>query len=135
MEDAREDISQGPEEPDRSPPSVEGDGPQVHTADDEGHPAGDGERTDREIGGPTAPDDPPEEDATGGAPAHRPAAPSSPTATSRGEAMNTEHNPGEQEFGEHADEAEHNPGEREFGDEHDEALEGDRPEADEDAGA
>jgi hypothetical protein len=27
------------------------------------------------------------------------------------------HNPGEPEFGEHADEADHNPGEPEFGDE------------------
>ncbi len=72
MEDAREDISQGPGEPDRSPASVEGDGPQVHTAGDEGHPAGDGERSDRDIGGPTDPDDPPEEDATDGAPGSSP---------------------------------------------------------------
>jgi hypothetical protein len=59
--------------------------------------------------------------------------------------MNTEHNPGEPEFGEHADEAEHNPGEPEFGDEEDDALDGeeaageeaagDGPEAGEDAGA
>ncbi len=54
--------------------------------------------------------------------------------------MNTEHNPGEPEFGEHADEAEHNPGEPEFGDEAGGALDeeeaaGDGPEADEDAGA
>ena len=30
--------------------------------------------------------------------------------------MTTEHNPGEPEFGEHADEAPHNPGEPEFED-------------------
>ncbi len=72
MEDARENISKGPGEPDRNPPPVEDDGPQVHTADDEGHPAGDGERTDREIGGPTAAENPPDEDATGGAPGRSP---------------------------------------------------------------
>ncbi len=67
MDDAQ-DISKGPGEPARNPPSVEGDGPKVHTAEAEGHPAGDGERTDRELGGPTAPESPPDEDATGGAP-------------------------------------------------------------------
>lgn len=72
MDDERNDISQGPGEPDRTPPSVEGDGPKVHTADDEGHPAGNGERTDREIGGPTAAENPPDEDATGGAPGRSP---------------------------------------------------------------
>lgn len=39
----------------------------VHTTPEEGHPAGDGERTDREIGGPTSPEDAPEEDVEGGA--------------------------------------------------------------------
>ena len=63
MEDAREDIAKGPGEPDRNPPSVEEDGPKVHTGEDEGHPAGEGERSDREIGGPTDPDDPPDENA------------------------------------------------------------------------
>ncbi len=72
MDDERNDISQGPGDPDRTTPSVEGDGPMVHTADDEGHPAGNGERTDREIGGPTAAENPPDEDATGGAPGRSP---------------------------------------------------------------
>jgi len=40
---------------------------QVHTTPEEGHPAGDSERTDRDIGGPTAPDEQSEETATGGA--------------------------------------------------------------------
>ena len=31
--------------------------PQVHTTPEEGHPAGDGERSDRDIGGPTAAED------------------------------------------------------------------------------
>ena len=34
----------------------QGDGPKVHTSPEEGHPAGDGERSDRDIGGPTSPD-------------------------------------------------------------------------------
>ena len=34
--------------------------PQVHTTPEEGHPAGTGERTDRDIGGPTAAEDAPE---------------------------------------------------------------------------
>ena len=38
-----------------------------HTSPEEGHPAGEGERSDREVGGPTSPDREPEEDATGGA--------------------------------------------------------------------
>jgi len=48
-----------------------------------------------------------------------------------------EHNPGEPQFGEHADEAEHNPGEQEFGEEEtsvqeDEELEeGEEPTIDE----
>ncbi len=29
---------------------------QVHTTPEEGHPAGDGERTDREVGGPASGD-------------------------------------------------------------------------------
>ena len=31
-------------------------GGRAHTSLDEGHPAGDGERTDREVGGPVSPD-------------------------------------------------------------------------------
>ena len=37
-----------------------------HTSTREGHPAGEGERGDRDVGGPTSPDDPPSEDFTGG---------------------------------------------------------------------
>ena len=48
------------------------DGPQVHTSADEGHPAGEGERSDRDVGGPTSPDDPPDEDVTGGGPSPKP---------------------------------------------------------------
>jgi hypothetical protein len=32
-------------------------GGKPHTTPEEGHPAGDGERTERDVGGPTAPDD------------------------------------------------------------------------------
>jgi hypothetical protein len=39
---------------------------QVHTTPEEGHPAGDGERSERDIGGPTAPEGS-DEEATGGA--------------------------------------------------------------------
>jgi hypothetical protein len=39
----------------------------VHTTPEEGHPAGDGERSDRDIGGPTTPDTESDGDATGGA--------------------------------------------------------------------
>ena len=39
----------------------------VHTTPEEGHPAGDGERSDREVGGPTPADDDQSGDATGGA--------------------------------------------------------------------
>ena len=43
-----------------------------HTTPEEGHPAGEGPRSDRDIGGPTSPE---EEDgeAAGGAPGTRPA--------------------------------------------------------------
>jgi len=39
----------------------------VHTTPEEGHPAGDGERSDRDIGGPRTADEQSGEDATGGA--------------------------------------------------------------------
>ncbi|HEX8123362.1 MAG TPA: hypothetical protein VF549_19065 [Solirubrobacteraceae bacterium] len=39
-------------------------GGRAHTSSDEGHPAGDGARTDRDVGGPVAEDD--AEEATGG---------------------------------------------------------------------
>ena len=39
-----------------------------HTTPDEGHPAGDGERSDRDVGGPTAPEEGGNGDETGGAP-------------------------------------------------------------------
>ena len=43
-----------------------------HTSAEEGHPAGEGERSDREVGGPTSPDEEPDEDVTGGAPGKSP---------------------------------------------------------------
>jgi hypothetical protein len=49
------------------------EGGSPHTSAEEGHPAGDGERTDRDIGGPTSPDDPPEGDVEGGGPGTKPA--------------------------------------------------------------
>ena len=46
-----------------------GQGPKVHTTPEEGHPAGTGERSDRDIGGPTSREGAVEEsDVTGGAP-------------------------------------------------------------------
>ena len=39
--------------------------PKVHTTPEEGHPAGDGPRSDRDIGGPTAAEDAPEGQAEG----------------------------------------------------------------------
>ncbi len=50
----------------------ENDESQVHTSAEEGHPAGEGERSDRDIGGPTSPEDPPEEDVEGGGPSKTP---------------------------------------------------------------
>ena len=49
-----------------------GDGPRVHTSPDEGHPAGRGERAERDIGGPTDPEHAPDEDVTGGGPGTKP---------------------------------------------------------------
>ena len=43
-----------------------------HTSPEEGHPAGEGPRTDRDVGGPTDPEEPGEEDATGGATGRKP---------------------------------------------------------------
>jgi hypothetical protein len=45
----------------------EQDEPQVHTTPEEGHPAGDDERSDREIGGPTTGGEQSDGDETGGA--------------------------------------------------------------------
>jgi hypothetical protein len=38
------------------------EGSNPHTSSEEGHPAGEGERTDRDVGGPTAPESPPDDD-------------------------------------------------------------------------
>lgn len=46
---------------------------QVHTSPEEGHPAGDGERSDREIGGPTSPEKETDGEETGGGPSKQPA--------------------------------------------------------------
>ena len=43
-----------------------------HTSPEEGHPAGPGERSDRDVGGPTSPDDPSDEEETGDGPSTRP---------------------------------------------------------------
>ena len=45
--------------------STENEGPQVHTTPEEGHPAGTGERSDRDIGGPVAAEDAPDGAAEG----------------------------------------------------------------------
>jgi hypothetical protein len=47
-------------------------GSDPHTSAEEGHPAGDGERSDRDIGGPTSPENPPDEDVEGGGPSKTP---------------------------------------------------------------
>jgi hypothetical protein len=44
----------------------EQEGDNIHTTPEEGHPAGDGERSDRDIGGPTTGEETGDE--TGGAP-------------------------------------------------------------------
>ncbi len=46
--------------------SGEDKGPRVHTSAEEGHPAGEGERSDRDIGGPTTGEED-DDAATGGA--------------------------------------------------------------------
>jgi len=50
----------------------EQESPNPHTSPEEGHPAGDGERTDRDVGGPTSPEETPEEDVEGGGPSPKP---------------------------------------------------------------
>ena len=49
-------------------PGPTADKPRVHTTPQEGHPAGTGERTERDIGGPTSPEKPQDTQVTGGAP-------------------------------------------------------------------
>jgi hypothetical protein len=71
MENESPQTTEGPGEPDREGMGVEGDGPQVHTGPGE-HPGGEGERSDRDIGGPTSPDSEPEEDVEGGGPSVSP---------------------------------------------------------------
>jgi len=70
------ETTQGPGEPDRegfvSEEAQEGESPRVHTTPEEGHPAGEGERSDRDMGGPTSPEQPSDEDVSGGAPGRRP---------------------------------------------------------------
>jgi hypothetical protein len=71
-QDESPQTTEGPGEPAREGVGApSGDGPDVHTSPEEGHPAGDGERSDRDIGGPTDPDDA-SGDATGGAPGSSP---------------------------------------------------------------
>ena len=45
----------------------------VHTSPEEGHPAGEDERSDRDIGGPTAPENGGDGEETGGGPSPKPA--------------------------------------------------------------
>jgi len=63
------ETGQGPGEPDRegfvSEEAQEGESPDVHTSAEQGHPAGDEERTDRDIGGPTSPSDEDSEEESG----------------------------------------------------------------------
>lgn len=49
------------------------EGGSPHTSADEGHPAGEGERSDRDIGGPTGPESGGDGEETGGAPGTKPA--------------------------------------------------------------
>lgn len=49
------------------------EGGSPHTSPEEGHPAGTGERSDRDIGGPTSPENGGDGDETGGAPGTKPA--------------------------------------------------------------
>ena len=51
---------------------TESEGQSPHTTPEEGHPAGDGERSDRDVGGPTSPDEESSEDVTGGGPGTKP---------------------------------------------------------------
>jgi hypothetical protein len=61
----------GPESDDvgragRAPKEAEGSrSGSPHTSAEEGHPAGRGERSDRDVGGPTSPEEPTDENATG----------------------------------------------------------------------
>ena len=48
-----------------------GGGGSPHTSPEEGHPAGEGPRSDRDIGGPTSPEEEDEEEVTGGATGRR----------------------------------------------------------------
>lgn len=70
------ETTKGPGDPERegfvSEEAEEGESPRVHTSPEEGHPAGEGERSDRDIGGPTSPEDESEEDVSGGAPGKSP---------------------------------------------------------------
>lgn len=47
-------------------------GGKPHTTPEEGHPAGDGERSTRDVGGPTSADDAGDGEETGGAPGTKP---------------------------------------------------------------
>lgn len=59
-------TTEGPGEPDFNP-EFQGDQNTAHTAEGEGHPAGDGERSTRDIGGPTSAEGAQGGEATGGA--------------------------------------------------------------------
>ena len=66
-------IDQGPGNPGSEFESRSNGGPvthdtggRAHTGQDEGHPAGDGERSDRDVGGPRAAEDAPEQEGGAG---------------------------------------------------------------------
>lgn len=74
-EDEAPQTSEGPGEPDREGISVEGEGEGAgaHTSPGEPHPGGEGERSDRDMGGPrTSGEESDGEDVTGGAPGKSP---------------------------------------------------------------
>lgn len=60
-------MNEVPPDPETEDAVEGGGGGSPHTTPEEGHPAGDGPRSDRDIGGPTSPDEETDEDATGGA--------------------------------------------------------------------
>jgi hypothetical protein len=67
---AEQEQDQEQEQEDQGQEEQEQEGPRVHTSPEEGHPAGEGDRSDRDIGGPTGGEGGGEE--TGGAAGTKP---------------------------------------------------------------
>jgi len=59
MGDAKQHTTDGPGEPDRNPPEEVAGGSEVHEAD-ESHPAGDGQRSEGEVGDSASREDAPD---------------------------------------------------------------------------